>query len=238
MRTNFLLAAALVVAFCGVFVFEADVAAGSVLHEIVPHTDPSPAIPDTNWLVPDGDDDPGDDDVDGRDFYFRVDPTMDAAIETVEVLFSMDHTNVGDLTVKLFSAHGTAVQLFADLPPGQNFENTRFADSSNILLGGAHTQAPYTSTYRIQGDVDPADGLAPFNSDPSAYNAGNRYWRLHVVDAWSGDTGELDPDGTRLFLTLAQSGSSSAIPEPATMLAVGLGLAAAGGYLRKRRTAK
>jgi hypothetical protein len=69
---------------------------------------------------------------------------------------------------------------------GDNFTNTVFDDEAAIGLGGRGSAAPYTGSFRPQGDR-----LSRFDGKQQQGT-----WTLRVTDLSAGDTGTLNGWGT------------------------------------------
>ncbi|MFN7928727.1 MAG: S8 family serine peptidase [Blastocatellia bacterium] len=94
----------------------------------------------------------------------------------------LQHTWVGDVTLRLISPSGTVVTLMSQPGGannfGQNFCNTLLDDNASASIQNIGTTGPYSGTFR------PASPLAAFNGE-----APNGTWTLQAIDSVTGLTG-------------------------------------------------
>jgi len=164
---------------------------------------------------------------------------------TSVTLQTFSHTWVGDLTIWL--EHGANRFTLMQRPRGDATATSTVGDSSNML--GTYTfdvvsattieQAAATSnltthnilagSYRAAhqtNELATTVGLNDVLSDGSVFNGmdPNGTWTLRITDGAAGDLGTLQG--------WSAEGTYTAVPEPASMAALGLGVAA---LLRRRR---
>lgn len=154
----------------------------------------------------------------------------------------VSHTWGGDIAVELASPGGLAVHLFSRVRGGGG---TTFGDSSDLIgayrfidTGGgdfsaaaaaaASTVAIAPGTYNRSTTLpDQAGGLPAINNNPFSVFDGtdpNGTWTLSISDWAGGDTG----------VSRSWSFNTTPVPEPASMVALGLGALM---LLRRRRKA-
>jgi subtilisin-like proprotein convertase family protein len=99
---------------------------------------------------------------------------------------SIDHSFVGDLKVELTSPdNSTTVRLIEHVGGpnngGDDLVDTVFDDEASTVIGSAGTAAPYTGSFRPQGDqLSRLDGKEQQGT-----------WKLRVSDRYENDTGSL-----------------------------------------------
>jgi subtilisin-like proprotein convertase family protein len=118
------------------------------------------------------------------DLNFRIDGSSCTNAEGATTV-GLDHTWVGDLTIRLISPQGVAVTLMGQpggpLNNGNNFCNTLFDDNGAALIQTVTPAgAPYTGIFK------PASPLAAFNG-----LNGNGTWILSVTDSFPADGGNV-----------------------------------------------
>jgi subtilisin-like proprotein convertase family protein len=99
---------------------------------------------------------------------------------------SIDHSFVGDLKVELTSPdNSTTVRLIEHVGGpnngGDDLVNTVFDDEAPTVIGSAGSAAPYTGSFRPQGDQ-----LSRFDGTQQQGT-----WKLRVSDRYENDTGSL-----------------------------------------------
>jgi subtilisin-like proprotein convertase family protein len=99
---------------------------------------------------------------------------------------SIDHSFVGDLKVELTSPdNSTTVRLIEHVGGpnngGDDLVNTVFDDDAPTVIGSTGSAAPYTGSFRPQGDQ-----LSRFNGQEQQGT-----WKLRVSDRYENDTGSL-----------------------------------------------
>ncbi|VTS06475.1 S8 family serine peptidase [Tuwongella immobilis] len=100
-------------------------------------------------------------------------------VNDLNVLISMTHTFIGDVTIQLTSPQGTTVTLFRRRGGGgDNLTNTWFDDRAGSAI--SFGTAPFTGSFR------PESALAAFNGEDP-----NGTWTLSIDDLFTSDTGSL-----------------------------------------------
>jgi subtilisin-like proprotein convertase family protein len=136
----------------------------------------------------------GDDDITGVSSSVLV--TQGGRIKDLDVTLGtgaepgIAHSFVGDLVIELTGPDGTTVRL-AEHPGGpdnggDNLAGTTFDDEAAQAIGDAGTAAPYTGSFRPQGDR-----LSRFDG-----KSWQGLWTLRVRDLFADDTGTLRSWGT------------------------------------------
>lgn len=129
----------------------------------------------------------------------------------------LDHTFVGDLTIRLTSPTGTVIRLTnTNGNAGVNFCQTVFDDAAATAWSSATAaSAPFTGSFR------PVDPLSTFAGE----NA-NGTWTVSMVDGGGGDTGTL-----RAFSLLIEQASCAPVPPPTAVTGSATGVTATGATL-------
>ncbi len=99
-------------------------------------------------------------------------------IKEVKVILNINHSNDGDLFVRLSSPYGSSILTQYNGANGQNFTNTIFDDTAQISI--TEGIPPFTGRYR------PQSLLSAFNNTQSEGN-----WMLFVYDKNAGNQGTL-----------------------------------------------
>lgn len=165
-----------------------------------------------------------------------------SSLDSVEV-FGITHTWVGDLTARL--NYGGQIFTLFHRPTGSSTSaagsNNNFAGAGLVFnlstattidsIVNATTTAnipsgTYRAAHQTVENQTTAVGNNPVLSNHSIFNGldPNGSWNLSITDSAAGDVGSIS--GWRA------TGTYNAVPEPATMAALGLGVAA---LLRRRR---
>ncbi len=121
----------------------------------------------------------------------------------VDALLDITHSYDADLVLRL--SHGATTVLLANRQGGSggaNYTGTVFDDQADIGIDAGYAYAPYTGSFR------PEEALAAFIGQDIFGD-----WTLTVTDSEAGDAGTIDAWGI-----------SAAVPEPASLALVGLGL--------------
>jgi len=120
------------------------------------------------------------------DLNFRIDGT-DCTASPGATGVGLDHTWVGDLTLRLTSPAGTTVTIISRAGGsgnnGKNFCQTTLDDDATNAISInniASTNAPFTGTFK------PANPLSAFDGENP-----NGTWTLTVIDEFTGDTGNI-----------------------------------------------
>lgn len=153
-------------------------------------------------------------------------------------IFEINHSWVGDLTA-ILSHGGTDFYLFHRPGTGTFGHSDDLAGTYDFIPGASLTidQAAAAATGVVpagaylpawQGSASSIPGTNGTLSNFNAYNGQdpNGTWTLTIIDLAGGDTGS--------FQGFAVAGTYTPVPEPATMMALGLGAAA---LLRRRKKA-
>jgi subtilisin-like proprotein convertase family protein len=107
-------------------------------------------------------------------------------IKDLDVTLNVSHTFVGDLKVELTSPdNSTTVRLAEHVGGpnngGDNLADTVFDDQASTTIGAGASTAPYTGSFRPQGDqLSRLDGKEQQGT-----------WKLRVSDRYENDTGSL-----------------------------------------------
>ncbi len=151
--------------------------------------------------------------------------TLSSAITNItdmNVRISGRHTWDADVAFTLIAPDATTLSLIANRGgSGDNWQDTLLDDSAGTAISAG--VAPFIGSYRPEGFLSTMNG-----------KSANGVWTLRVVDSVGGDSGALfkagdaAPWGTAVGTQLIVEGT----PEPATMAALGLGVAA---LLRRRK---
>jgi len=106
-----------------------------------------------------------------------------AAITDLNVSLTLTHTWDNDLDIYLIAPDGTTrVELTTDNGGRyDNYTDTTFDDEASIDIDSWNAQAPFTGTFRPEGDLSDFDGMDMFGT-----------WTLEIIDDARGDTGTLD----------------------------------------------
>ena len=105
-------------------------------------------------------------------------------ISEIEILVSINHTYVSDLSLFLISPDGSKFSLAENLglntsaEEGDNFTNTVFTQNSNISINNAFP--PFTGSFRPNQPIDGLIGTSAFGN-----------WKLNIEDNYPEDSGEL-----------------------------------------------
>lgn len=99
-------------------------------------------------------------------------------IKEVKVILNINHSNDGDIFVKLYSPMGSAILTQYNGVNGQNYTNTIFDDTAYMSI--TQGNPPFTGRYR------PQSPLSAFNNTQSEGN-----WLLSIYDKNSGNQGTL-----------------------------------------------
>lgn len=121
----------------------------------------------------------------------------------VDALLDITHSYDADLVLRL--SHGATTVLLANRQGGSggaNYTGTVFDDQADIGIDAGYAYAPYTGSFR------PEEALAAFIGQDIFGD-----WTLTVTDSEAGDAGTIDAWGI-----------TAAVPEPASLALVGLGL--------------
>ena len=119
---------------------------------------------------------------------------------------SIDHSFVGDLKVELTSPdNSTTVRLIEHVGGpnngGDDLANTVFDDEAPTVIGSGGSAAPYTGSFRPQGDQ-----LSRFDGKEQQGT-----WKLRVSDRYENDTGSLL--GWSMIIRTAQCDPNANAPE-------------------------
>ena len=128
-------------------------------------------------------------------------------IEDLDVGLNLTHESVFDLQIFLESPSGTVVCLNLYDPSneyleGEDYVDTVFDDEAEVPIGEAEPPFP--------GRYQPEDPLSAFDGEDAQGT-----WRLHIYDAYYGDTGTLE--SVELMITVLE-------PATAVLLIFGVGL--------------
>ena len=105
---------------------------------------------------------------------------LPGVIGDVNVQLDINHTNIEDLDVYLFSPSGTRIELFSDVGgEGVNFQETMLDDQADAAIIDA--DPPFTGRFR------PEQSLMKLNDEDP-----NGTWTLLIDDDSMGNTGELN----------------------------------------------
>ena len=129
----------------------------------------------------------------------------------INALLDITHSYDADLVLSL--SHGGTTVLLSNRQGGSggaNYTGTVFDDEADIGIDAGYAYAPYTGSFR------PEEALAAF-IDQDIFGD----WTLTMTDSEAGDAG-----------TLNNWGITAAVPEPASLALLGLGLA---GFVTARR---
>lgn len=159
---------------------------------------------------------------------------LDGAISKVRFRFNgLSHAFSDDIGALLVDPNGTTTLLF-DGPGGDQtltdinwlFDDAGAAKLADLGTNAAGTYKPGQNEY---GDDFTGASVGPYGTSFSVYNgtSGIGSWKLFVEDFVAGDSGDFD--GADLLIT------TTPVPEPATLAALGLGAIA---LIRKRRNTK
>lgn len=147
---------------------------------------------------------------------FNFTPTPGAgAVTGFDMFLSPAHTWRGDLIVTLTSANASSTTLMSNVGGSGDLISVFFSDTGIAIPTSGNLDSATTGISYMSG----GNTLASLG----AFQAGT--WTLTVQDTAGGDTGTID----RIRLT------TTAVPEPASMAALGLGALA---LIRKRRAKK
>ncbi len=136
--------------------------------------------------------------------------TDNFTISDLDVIITIDHTNVFDLQLFLESPAKTRICLNIydfkkEFFKGKGYTQTRFDDEA--ALGIEHGRAPFNGRFRPKA-IDPQNLLAAFDGESLAGT-----WKLQVYDSFFYDTGYLKT--FKLIVT---------IPEPASAVLLTFGI--------------
>lgn len=167
-----------------------------------------------------------------------IDITLNFGTAAGTVLFALgeEHTFCGDLDMMLVSPTGTSLVFlsdagsFADMNGSYTFDDeaaeTIQESPTTQVVDGNLVNGSYRRSAYIDGDpfLSPAPSPNFANIFFSAFDGQNPNgtWELYIMDDAGGDAGWL----------MTSSLTVTAVPEPATMAVLGLGVAA---LLRRRR---
>ena len=129
----------------------------------------------------------------------------------INALLDITHSYDADLVLSL--SHGGTTVLLSNRQGGSggaNYTGTVFDDEADIGIDAGYAYAPYTGSFR------PEEALAAFIGQDIFGD-----WTLTMTDSEAGDAG-----------TLNNWGITAAVPEPASLALLGLGLA---GFVTARR---
>jgi subtilisin-like proprotein convertase family protein len=134
--------------------------------------------------------------------FINTDPVP---VTSVEVLLSIDHPWVGDLTVSLRAPNGTTKNIIAN--SGSSGDNVLafFADEFTNTLSTPFFNPPWSF-------VKPNQAFGNFGSSTM-----NGYWLIKCVDGAGGDVGILKGWGIRFNSMVAKENNSSEIPKQFTL---------------------
>ncbi len=150
-----------------------------------------------------------------------IDVPQHLSIGDLDVTISITHTNAFDLRLFLESPSGTTVLLnesdpFGGFYQGANYSSTTFDDEAATPI--EEGEPPFAGRFRPLA----GQSLTSFDGQ-DAYGS----WKLQVYDAFAGDTGYFDS----FTLTVA-------VPEPATVAFLVLGVGLVGLPLHRRSTGR
>ena len=135
-------------------------------------------------------------------------------IDDINVTVTLQHTAVGNLVVSIVSPGGDEL-LLSDRRggSGNNFIHTVFDDEAAIAIGAG--SAPFNGSFIPDALLSGFDGIDAFGT-----------WTLKIADHAAGDVGRLASWSIEItpLSTVESVNGIAAVPEPATLLLLGLGL--------------